>query len=59
MSDAIPHATVITQGDTELAPVHHCNAGMYSEYSHNMLMEKNMHAIFYPTLPWQWGPIGN
>ena len=34
MPDAIPHATVIAQGDTELALVHQCNVGMYSEYSH-------------------------
>ena len=31
MSDAIPHAIVITQGDTELAPVHQYNVGMYSD----------------------------
>ena len=37
MSDAIIHATVITWGDTELAPIHQCNVGMYSEYSHTCL----------------------
>ena len=31
MSDDIHHATVITQGDTELAPVHQYNVGMYSD----------------------------
>ena len=37
MPDAVHHVTVITQGDTELAPVHQCNVGMYSEYSHTCL----------------------
>ena len=57
MSDAITHAIVITSGDTKLAPVHQCNVGMYFEYY--VLMEKNLHDIFCPTLPWQRGPIGN
>ena len=58
MLDAIPHVIAITQGDTELAPVHQYNVGMYSKYSY-VLMEKNLHDIFCPTLPWQWGPSGN
>ena len=49
---------LITQGDTELAPIHQYNVGMYSEYSHTRLW-KRMHDIFCPTLPWQQGPIGN
>ena len=28
MSDVIPHVIAITQGDTELAPVHQCNVGI-------------------------------
>ena len=42
MSDAIPRVTVIIQGDAELALVHQCNVGMYSEYSHqyNKLLNK-------------------
>ena len=49
MSDAIPHATVITNGDTELAPVHQCNVGMYSEYSHTCLWkELACHLLSYP-----------
>ena len=54
----IPHVIAITQGDTETAPVHQCNVGMYSVNSH-MLMKKNLHDIFCPTLPWQRGPNGN
>ena len=57
MLDVIHHATVITQGNMELAPIHQYNVGMYSEYS--QLMEKNLHDIFCTTLPWQRCPNGN
>ena len=40
------HATVITQGDTELAPVHQCNVGMYSEYSHMCLWKRTCMTSF-------------
>ena len=43
---AIPHATVITQGDTELALVHQCNVGMYSEYSHTSLWKRTCMTYF-------------
>ena len=46
MSDAITHATVITKGDTELAPVHQCNVGMYSKYSHICLWKRTCMAYF-------------
>ena len=40
MPDAVHHVTVITKGDTELAPIHQCNVGMYSEYSHTCLWKR-------------------
>ena len=40
MPDAVRHVTVITQGDTKLAPVHQCNVGMYSVYSHTCLWKR-------------------
>ena len=46
MSDAIIHATVITQGDTELAPIQQYNVGMYSEYSHTCLWERTWMTSF-------------
>ena len=44
--DGIHHATVITQGDTELAPIHQYNVGMYSEYSHTGLWKRTCMASF-------------
>ena len=46
MPDAIPHAIVITQGDIEIAPVHQCNVGMYSEYSHMCLWKRTCMTSF-------------
>ena len=46
MSDAIPHAIVIIKGDAELAPVHQCNVGMYSEYSHTCLWKRTCMTSF-------------
>ena len=42
----IHYGTVITQGDTELAPVHQCNVGMYSEYSHTCLWKRTSMTSF-------------
>mgnify|MGYP005841545431 CR=1 FL=1 len=41
MLDVIPHVIAITQGDTELAPVHQCNVGMYSVNSHTCLWKRS------------------
>ena len=46
MSDVIPRAIVITYGDTELAPVHQCNVGMYSEYNHTCLWKRTCMTSF-------------
>ena len=46
MSDVIPHETVIRYGDTELAPVHQCNVGMYSEYSDTCLWKRTCMTSF-------------
>ena len=39
-ADAVHRVTIITQGDTELDPIHQCNVGMYSEYSHTCLWKR-------------------
>ena len=46
MSDAIPHVIALTEGDIELAPIHQCNVGMYSEYSHTCLWKITCIASF-------------
>ena len=46
MSDAIPHVIVITEGDTELAPIHQCNVGMYSVNSHTCLWKRTCMTYF-------------
>ena len=46
MSDAINHGTVIRYGDIELAPVHQCNVGVYSEYSQTCLWKRTCMASF-------------
>ena len=38
--DNIHHVAVITKGDTELAPIHQCNVGMYSVESHTCLWKR-------------------
>ena len=50
MLDVIHHAKVITYSDTELALVHQCNVGMYSEYSHMCLWKRTcMTSFFLPS----------
>src|SRR3954470_20541157 len=34
------------RGDTELAPIHQCNVGMYSEYSHRCLWKRTCMTSF-------------
>ena len=46
MPDAMDHVTATTQGDTELASVHQCNVGMYSEYSHMCLWKRTCMTSF-------------
>ena len=46
MLDAIPHVIVITEGDTELAPVHQCNIDMYSVNSHTCLWKRTCMTSF-------------
>ena len=46
MPDAVHHVTVITQGDTELAPIHQYNVAMYSEYSHTCLWKRTCMTSF-------------